>query len=272
MTITNPMFPPPLVPAASPTSRRNILFGLAAAGVAASPAVASSLRPAVTAPAAETVLSGLAPGVAAASEVDPIFAAIEGHRAAWARYDETGELFQRLRNEEKKTTDLWGPPKGIGLGEQEELRMESFANDEGKLDWRVLKTGRIITVWTDSPLTIEMYAPQHLPDRQWRAWIRSKKADLHRAREAERAAQKGLPSSRAYKDWNEADRALNRATKQLMRAKFTSREGAGAALTHWAKFSATYGFEEESFLDAERNTKFLTNVVKALAKIEGARA
>jgi hypothetical protein len=59
-------------------SRRSILFGLAA-GVVASPAVASSLLPAVTAPAAETVLSGLAPAVAATSEVDPIFAVLAEH-------------------------------------------------------------------------------------------------------------------------------------------------------------------------------------------------
>jgi hypothetical protein len=80
MTISKPMFPPSIVPGASPTSRRSILFGLAA-GVVASPAVASSIRPAVKAPAAETALSGLPPAATTASEVDPIFAVIAEHRA-----------------------------------------------------------------------------------------------------------------------------------------------------------------------------------------------
>jgi hypothetical protein len=80
MTIERPMFPP-LVPAASPTSRRSILFGLAA-GVVASPAVASSLLP----PAAETVPSRPLPAVASASEVDPIFAVIAEHQTALKAY------------------------------------------------------------------------------------------------------------------------------------------------------------------------------------------
>jgi hypothetical protein len=157
--------------------------------------------------------------------------------------------------------------KGICLGEQEELRMESFTNDDGEPDWRVLETGRIITVWTDSPPEIEMYAPQHLPDRQWRAWIRSKNAELYRVRAEQDAARDRLPSRAAWQDWNEAGRALNRATKQLVRAKFTSREGAGAALNHWAEFSAQYGFEKEWFLDEGRNAKFLANVSKSLLSL-----
>jgi hypothetical protein len=63
MTITNPMFPPPLVPAASPASRRSILFGIAAAA-AAGPAVALPLLGAAAVPSAETPLPGLAPAVA----------------------------------------------------------------------------------------------------------------------------------------------------------------------------------------------------------------
>jgi hypothetical protein len=55
-----------LVPTA-PTSRRAILFGIAAAGVAAGPAVASPLLGAVAVPAAETAPSALAPAVATVS-------------------------------------------------------------------------------------------------------------------------------------------------------------------------------------------------------------
>ncbi len=131
---------PPLVPAASPSSRRTILFGLAAAATPIVPALA-------------TTLGGLPKQAAGA---DPILAVIATHRAACTRYDQAGKLYHKLRAEEEKTTDLWGRCKGINLGEQEELDMESFTNDEGELDWRTFKTGRVITVWTNSPVDIEM--------------------------------------------------------------------------------------------------------------------
>ncbi len=53
-----------------------------------------------------------------------------------------------------------------------------------------------------------------------------------------------------------------------MRARFTSREGASAALNQWAEFSAHYGTEKEWFLDDGRNAKFMTNVAKALLRME----
>jgi hypothetical protein len=97
MTIKHPMFPP-LAPAASPASRRTILFGLAAAAAAA-PAMASPLLGAVIAPATETPLSGLAPGLAESSEIDPIFAAIKAERNAYARYCASKEYYHTVAKE-----------------------------------------------------------------------------------------------------------------------------------------------------------------------------
>jgi hypothetical protein len=237
-----------------PTTRRALLAG--------APAVAAAAL------AGGTAVNALSIVEAKATEFDPIFAVIAEHRAAWTRYDQTEELYSKLRGEEEKTTDLWKRCRGINLGEQEELRMEHFINDEGEADWRTVKTGRVVTVWTDSPPEIEMYAPEHLSDRQWRAWIRAKMADLDRAHDAQEAARARLPSRPAYHDWNKAGRALNRATKQMMRAKFTTPEGAAAALKHWGEFTTRYGFEKEWFVDAQRNTKFMANVAKALLRLE----
>jgi len=65
MTITNPMFPPSIVPAASPTSRRSLLMGLAAAATVPAPALATAMG-----------------GLPASQAPDPIFAVIAEHRAA----------------------------------------------------------------------------------------------------------------------------------------------------------------------------------------------
>jgi hypothetical protein len=100
MTITNPMFPPPLVPAAYPTSRRSILFGLAA-GVVASPAVASSLRPAVAAPAAETALSGLASAAAPPSPDAGLLQLFDQYTAAWSEFGRLIRLQDRMEEKHR---------------------------------------------------------------------------------------------------------------------------------------------------------------------------
>jgi hypothetical protein len=139
MTITNPMFPPPLVPAASPTSRRSILFGLAA-GVVASPAVASSLRPAVTAPAAETALSGLAPAVAAPSEVDPVFAAIKAEREAYAPYCITRAVQRRISDQDPS------PPQVRYYDEK--ANAERLAQPAHKAWWAKYKKAEVVHIKT----------------------------------------------------------------------------------------------------------------------------
>ncbi len=83
MTIERPMFPP-LVPAASPSSRRTILFGLAAAGVGAAPAVALPLLEAPAVPLAETAASGLAPAVATPSPDAGLLQTFDEYLAAWS--------------------------------------------------------------------------------------------------------------------------------------------------------------------------------------------
>jgi hypothetical protein len=48
------------------------------------------------------------------------------------------------------------------------------------------------------------------------------------------------------------------------------RISAAAALAHWAEFYGT--FEDEWFLDAQRNAKFMTNVAKSLRALDGRAA
>jgi hypothetical protein len=90
----------PLVPATPQASRRALLFGLGAAGVVASPAVASSLLGAPAAPLAEIVPSGLAPAVATPSPDAALLQLVEKYFAAEAKWQHI--LCDQSRQEPKR--------------------------------------------------------------------------------------------------------------------------------------------------------------------------
>jgi hypothetical protein len=89
-------------------NRRSVLMNMLVSPLVPASVVASPLKPAEAAPAAETALSGLAPSVADASDLDPIFAAINAERDAYAVYVATDEVQTRIydqdpRRPEKRT-------------------------------------------------------------------------------------------------------------------------------------------------------------------------
>jgi hypothetical protein len=93
---------PTLVPHAPQASRQAILFGIAAAGVAAGPAVALPALGAVTVPASETAPSGLVPAVAAIPEVDPVHSAIEIYKRQLAEFNRLDGVLDKLARSEEE--------------------------------------------------------------------------------------------------------------------------------------------------------------------------
>jgi hypothetical protein len=91
------------VPEAPQASRRAVLMGLAAAATPMAPAIANAL-------------SESAPAVAKAGDVDPIFAAIERERAAYAAYEST-----RATQEEISDQNPFPAPKRDRRAEKKRL-------------------------------------------------------------------------------------------------------------------------------------------------------
>jgi hypothetical protein len=256
MTISKPMFPP-LVPASSPTSRRSVLIGLAAAATPIAPALAGAM-------------GGLPTSPATAPEVDdPIFAVIAEHRAAWTRYNEAHDLHEKLRAKEEEESDLWEPDEFV-LGEHREIVAETILKTDSEYHGRWARTGKMVPIVARNLSEIETNVPKELSKSERRVWVRSKKAEWERTRQARSAARDKLPSADSYDKWNEAGHVLNSATKRLVRAKLTTPAGAAAALKHWAGF--TLESDDEWFIDPDRTAKFMTNVAKALAKIEAVQS
>jgi hypothetical protein len=250
---------------------RPITFPSRRAFLTAAPAAAAAALAAgsaVNVLAAASPLSGLAPAVAP-PEADPIYGVIAEHRAAWTRYNEARDLSKKLRAKEEEETDLWEPDEFV-LGEHREIVAETILKTDSEYHGRWARTGKMVPIVARNLSEIETNVPKELSKSERRVWVRSKKAEWERTRKARSAARDKLPSADSYDKWNEAGHVLNSVTKRLVRAKLTTPAGAAAALKHWAGF--TLESDDEWFIDPDRTAKFMTNVAKALAKIEGAQS
>jgi hypothetical protein len=253
----------PLVPAAPQASRRALLFGIAAAGFVASPAVASSLLGGATAPSAETLLDGLAPAMASPSGPDPIFALITEHRAAVTAYAQAWDRASKLRDDEE---ELWEPAK-ILIGEYPESKTEVIISTDDELHVRHVRTGKMMPITTHLRRDIKQNTPKGLTKSQRAYWIRKKTAELKRAEEARDALRDASASGIAWDAMNAASSYLYQLTDQFVDAKPRTIGGAVVLLKYWTEFARDY---DEEF--ADQTPEVMSNIAAALAKIEGARS
>jgi len=126
-------------------SRRRLLASVPAVAAAGVPSVA-------------TALGGLA------ADPDPIFAAIERHREAFAVYSNTGEVHIRVREEHEAQRD----PRSVYLGEGQEVEYVRIIREIGEnrcvLPAQEIHTGRMVPTFAVCLPDIDRYASAHLKD------------------------------------------------------------------------------------------------------------
>jgi hypothetical protein len=141
------------------TSRRSLIVSAAALPVFAVPALATA---------------------AMAAEPDPIFAAIEAHRAAFTVFSEANKIVDDVPVDESATCAR--AQVIIGYGYDTEL-IEGCDN-EGPF-WRWKRTGEKIPIYAYGTDEIERKVPKDLDDQAKKAWIDERTQEL--IKEEERA-------------------------------------------------------------------------------------
>jgi hypothetical protein len=232
------------IPEAPQASRRALLFGIAAVGAVASPAVAASL---------------LATPKATCPAVDPIFALLAEHRAAWDRYDEAHAVHSELREtaDEEGLYDL----SKIHLYDFPDQEVETLVNTKHEFHIRFVPTSKLIPVFASHLHEIKRDAPKWLTKSQRAYWIRKKKRELKLAEEARMELINNSECGRAYDVWSAADTVLRDITARLVGSRPTSIAGAAAVLKHIAEFAVGH---DEQFDSDDEAVQFMASIADSL--------
>jgi hypothetical protein len=241
----------PIPEEAPKASRRALLFGIAAVGAVASPAVAAAmLEP-------QALLSAPAPAVVNAVEVDPIFALIEQHRAALREEKRTSDIFEQHADELEDDNN-----RGVVVGERpDRSTIELVRSNEEAI--RFNYPPKMAPVFVFDEKALAGYAPIELRGEERAAWIKDKTKELRRNRRAYAKRNKNTPRAVAFKAWNEADKVTDGLSKQLIETSPTTVAGVAAVLAHWSKVMD----EDEHDRDFISTTEFLQSLAKGVKAI-----
>jgi hypothetical protein len=241
----------PIPEEAPKASRRALLFGIAAVGAVASPAVAAAmLEP-------QALLSAPALAVVNAVEVDPIFALIEQHRAALREEKRTSDIFEQHADELEDDNN-----RGVVVGERpDRSTIELVRSNEEAI--RFNYPPKMAPVFVFDEKALAGYAPIELRGEERAAWIKDKTKELRRNRRAYAKRNKNTPRAVAFKAWNEADKVTDGLSKQLIETSPTTVAGVAAVLAHWSKVMD----EDEHDRDFISTTEFLQSLAKGVKAI-----
>jgi hypothetical protein len=211
------------------SSRRAFLTGATPAAVAFALAGGAAVN------AVAAGLTATSPKVGIAPEVDPIFAMIEEHRAAWCEMERTEEIFRAQPKDDRK----WG----IVVAD---LHMR----------WPTVETQPVIA-W--SRKQIRDAARPNMSDAERATWLRK----MYRRLDTAKRRYKSTPYSIAWEALNDATDVVNRLTEQLVATQPVTMAGVAAALAYWSEIARDDG-ETDLFCTVAFLAK-IAETVKTLA-------
>lgn len=106
---------------------------------------------------------------------DPIFAAIEAHRAARLEYEQACEKHSRV---EEKFVDKERPEARVEIGEREEFEISAHSNGRGGRIIECQPLKRMVPIYATSYLDIDKNTPPDLGEVERAEWIAQKRKQL----------------------------------------------------------------------------------------------